>query len=36
MSEAFVKTPKCDYARVTILPDANTILDLPRESGELF
>ena len=27
-SEAFVKTLKRDYARVTILPDANTILAL--------
>ncbi|KKN63828.1 hypothetical protein LCGC14_0498120, partial [marine sediment metagenome] len=28
MSEAFVKTLKRDYARVTILPDADTILAL--------
>lgn len=28
MPEAFVKTLKRDYARVTILPDADTNLDL--------
>lgn len=28
LSEAFVKTLKRDYARVTILPDADTILTL--------
>ncbi len=31
MSEAFVKTLKRDYARVTILPDADTILALLNE-----
>lgn len=31
MSEAFVKTSKRDYANVTILPDADTILALLTE-----